>query len=332
MIISNNMTLSNNNSNQDTVQIDRGVDDFSTDWKTLYNSQLWTNSELRREIIKAPFLENKAITNCYTCRGKIRNYEITTPCVEPNFLPRNHSTPKCNQNTIKNTELSLNEHFATIEEEYDDARNIPSISRQVDSSFRQKYTCSTYNSTNSNIDRRRLRKSLKGLRSILNFASTESLTEKRTQLKACSISVMIVAVVVICVVLINFSTPSFIRALTKTSTTVVPSVNVDANETSSAIVDIHSSPTTDIDVIESTTDKIISTTEIIVSEVIAKIRKNIKTYPKIKPVRELPKDIINRDLSEKFCTCQNNEVCMLEEESGTSICKLATDIEDPTGD
>ncbi|CAF4792419.1 unnamed protein product [Pieris macdunnoughi] len=329
MIISNNMTLSNSNSNQDTVQTDRGADDLSTNWKTLYNSQLWTNSELRRQIIKTPFIENRAISNCYTCRGKIRNYEITSPCVDPNFLPRSHSTPKCNQNAIKNIELSLHEHFAVIEEEHDDARNIPSISRQVDSSFRQKYTCSTYNSPNSNLDRRRLRKSLKSLRSILNFASTESLTEKRTQLKACSISVMIVAVVVICLVLVNFSTPSFVRA--QNSTTVVPSVNVDVNETSSAIIDIHSNPTTYNDVIESTTDKLLSTTELIVNEAIAKLRKNIKTYPKIKPIRESPKEIINRDLSQKFCACQSDEVCMLEEESGTSICKIATDIQDPTG-
>ncbi|CAK1539994.1 unnamed protein product [Leptosia nina] len=319
------MTLS---INSNTLQSNSIVEDISTDWKILYNSQLWNDSQLRKEFIKTPFVENKAVTCCYTCRGKVRNYEVTPPG-KSNFLPGSHSTPKTYSNT-RSIESDLHGNF-TIEEERNEpgSQIIPSISRQVDTSYRQKYTCAAYDSR-KRFDEHNLR-SLKGARCVFNSISTESLSKKKTQLKACSISVMILAVVTICLVLVNFSTPILSRA-NNTSTTVVPTI-VNVNETSSAIVSVNSDPTTDSDTTQiiREDESTISGTKVTVSDVIAKIRNNIKTYPKTKPVSELPKDIINRDLSQKFCSCQKNEVCMLDEDSGTSICKIAADIEDPTG-
>ncbi|CAG4964897.1 unnamed protein product [Colias eurytheme] len=331
------------------------VDDVSSDWKTLYNSQLWSNSGLRREIINKPFIDNKAIKCCYTCRGKIRNYEITSP--SNSFLPGNHSTPKVNNtskesvNSIRDiNEIQLrytsqdNVSVASQEGNEPDIRSIPSISREVDKSFRQKYISAAYNSNaDINIEQRRLRKSLKGIRCIFRVALTESPTKKRTQIKACSISVMIVAIVMISLVLVNLSTPSLLREMNKNSTMVVPTINIAVNETSSAIVSITDPLTTDtIDVTQSSLAEestgstsatmFISKPNQTVSTVIAKIRKNIKTYPKIKNIHSNgTKDIINRDLSQKFCSCQNNEVCMLDEDTGTSVCKIAVDIDDPTG-
>lgn len=337
------MMLLSNSSNQSKCQSSCNVEDASSDWNYLYNSQLWSNSALRREIINEPFVNNKAIKCCYTCRGKIRNYEIKSPGEA--FTPEVFSTPKVN-NTAKGSIEGVNDindiqlqysrpHVGTERNEF---QSIPSISRHVDKSFRQKYTSTAFDScAHTSTERPRLRKSLKGIRCIFSFALTESPTKKRTQIKACSISVMIVAIVMISLILVNFSAPSLLSAVNKTSTIVVPTINKSDNETSSAIVSLKAEPSsttikdaTQYPLIE---DLYISTTSStkVTNTIIAKIRKNIKTYPKLKSYMNSTKEIINRDLSQKFCSCQKNEVCMLDEDSGTSLCKTAVDPDDPTG-
>lgn len=332
------------------------LDGSSSNWDALYCSHLWSNSNLRKAIINAPHTDSKVIKYCYTCKGKIRKYEIKSP--KDNFVPNNHSTPN-GKITIKDievpiTELQDNPLDDNNSHEFSSNRNpirdvdivnventqcIPSISRQIDSSIRQKYT--SYEMRPNEINRRRLRKSLKGVGCFVNFSLTDSPVKKRTQIQACSISVMIVAIVVISFVLVNFTTPSFTRATNVVSTIVVPTDNLDFNETSSAISSVVSKPDTVTEIIVTeiskpeispTLEPMIPSTENIslISNIITKIRKNIRTYPK-KQDSQKPKDIINRDLSPKFCSCQTNEVCMLDENSGTAICRPAVDVEDPTG-
>lgn len=326
------------------------LDGSSSNWDALYCSHLWSNSNLRRAIINAPHTD-KVIKYCYTCKGKIRKYEIQSP---NKFDPNNHSTPNGKNTTdieVPINELQDNSQHGNNGHTFCSNRNsvrdvdfvnveapqcIPSISRQIDSSIRHKYT--SYEMRPNEINRRRLRKSLKGAGCFVNFSMTDSPVKKRTQIQACSISVMIVAIVVISFVLVNFTTPSFTRATNVVSTIVVPTDNIDFNETSSAISSVVSKPNTVTEIITelseqtSTVTPIVSSTENIslISNIITKIRKNIRTYPK-KQDSHKPKDIINRDLSPKFCSCQTNEVCMLDENSGTAICRKVVDVEDPTG-
>ncbi|XP_026759319.2 uncharacterized protein LOC113518541 [Galleria mellonella] len=348
------MTLSNT-SNQDlTTKTD--INDGSTNLDSLYCSHLWSNSNLRRAILNAPCAENKIIKYCYTCKGKVRKYEIKLP--SDNFVPNHHSTP--NEKIIKHIEYPLGEllensvgdgpqlcrssdkkirnpeaDLETVNADNTDC--IPSISSQIDSSFRQKFT--SYEMRPNEINQRRLRKSLRGIGCIVNFSLTDSPVKKRTQIQACSISVMIVAIVVISFVLVNFTTPNFTRATKVVSTIVVPTNKIKSNNNSFSTTIIYTDDTLLTD--ESTTvdpttvEPFVHTTENItlMSSIISKIRKNIRTYPKVYKERNSykVKDIINRDLSEKFCSCQTNEVCMLDENSGKSICKQSIDIDDPTG-
>lgn len=347
------MTLSGSFDDQLPASTDI-FDGSSSTWDALYCSHLWSNSNLRRAIINSSHTDNKVIKYCYTCKGKIRKYEIKSPITISSFDPNNHSTP--NRTALNDIELPISKHhnylhdvehetpnyiFNSIKEEVEPAvvepnQCIPSISQQIDSSLRQKYT--SYEMRPNEINRRRLRKSLKGIGCIVNLALTDSPVKKRTQIQACSISVMILAIVVISFILVNFTTPSFTRATSVVSTIVVPTQSIDFNETSSAITRVDSDAavtTTYISTTEYTTElSSIIKQATLISNIITKIRKNIKTYPKYsKKIQESqkPKDINNRDLSQRFCSCQTNEVCMLDENTGTAICKQAVDIEDPTG-
>lgn len=325
----------------------------SVNLNSLYCSHLWANSNLRSAIITAPCRERNIITYCYTCKGKIRKYELKST---RNFTPHNHSTPN------KDITIGKDETYANEQEEHaidtntpqticsfnntlqdlestnvDDKQRIPSISQQIDSSFRQKYT--SYEMDPNNDSRRRLRKSLRGFGCIVNFASTDSSLKKRTQIQACSISVMIVAIVIISFILVNFASPNFKGMTNKISTTVVPTKN-KINETSNITNSHLEIPSiTEINLnnkyFTSTESSSSYNTENSTSlSVISKIRKNIRTYPKLSSKTdesEKPKDVNNRDLSQRFCTCQKNEICMLDENSGTSLCRKPTDDDDPTG-
>lgn len=338
------MTLSNNIDEHLATQADQTNVDGSN-WDSLYCSHLWKDSNLRKAVLKAPHPNSRVIKYCYTCRGKIRKYELKS--AENDFVPNNHSTPNGKVESSNDRQESL---FTAISQDFPSNdfplkvlsptdveinRCIPTISRQIDSSFRQKYT--SYEMRPNEINQRRLRKSLKGIGCIVNLALNDSPVKKRTQIQACSISVMIVAIVVISFVLVNFTSPNFTRATTVASTIVVPTNNIiDFNETSSAMTNVYSSPTLLIDTVEDSTtiEPMISTTEntSLISSIISKIRKNVRTFPKETNKESLkPKDMNNRDLSQRFCSCQTNEVCMLDENSGTSICRKALDIEDPTG-
>ncbi|XP_045772980.1 uncharacterized protein LOC123872631 [Maniola jurtina] len=357
------MTVTSNAS--DNLTHSGCVLDESSNWNTLYCSHLWSNSHARKAIINGPNKDNKVIKYCYTCRGKIRNYGITPP--KANFSPNNHSTPKVNtsQSFIETHTSGLVENnldsFNYLDKSAKDRKTsitdininnselsqyIPTISRQIDVSFRRKYTGTQYDLCTTDLSQRRLRKGLRGIGCIVNFSLTESPKTKRTQIQACSICVMIIAIVVISLVLVNYTTLSFMPNANTTSTILVPTENIDVNETSSAIVSISA----DLAAITEITEKIgtkigstddpflLTTTKNIthnnISNIILKIRKNIKTYPKDTKKgyeSKMPKDIINRDLTQKFCSCQKNEVCMLDEINGVSICKIALDMDDPTG-
>lgn len=327
----------------------------SVNLNSLYCSHLWTNSHLRSAIITAPSKDRNVITYCYTCKGKIRKYELKSP---KNFTPHNHSTPnkeitiekdetflnECQEHSIDTTSPAVgsNNKNLTKDSESTNVENklrIPSISQQIDSSFRHKYT--SYEMDSNDIRRQRLRKSLRGFGCIVNFASTDSPVKKRTQIQACSISVMIVAIVIISFILVNFTNPNFKGMTNKISTTVVPTKIIDLNETASAINNIYAdlSSVSEINITEeyfTTTEpaSTFSTGNSSFINVISKIRKNIRTYPKISRETEdkaKPKEVINRDLSQRFCSCQKNEICMLDENSGTSVCRKSADDDDPTG-
>ncbi|CAD0194794.1 unnamed protein product [Chrysodeixis includens] len=325
----------------------------SVNLNSLYCSHLWANSNLRSAIITAPCRDRNVITYCYTCKGKIRKYELKST---RNFTPHNHSTPNKDitiekdetyanepehpiDKSTSQTVCSLNNTLQDLEStNVDNKQRIPSISQQIDSSFRQKYT--SYEMDPTDDSRRRLRKSLRGFGCIVNFASTDSSLKKRTQIQACSISVMIVAIVIISFILVNFASPNFKGMTNKISTTVVPTKN-KINETTFNITNSHLEipSITEINVsneyFTSTESSISYNTDNSTSvSVISKIRKNIRTYPKLSSKTdesEKPKDVNNRDLSQRFCTCQKNEICMLDENSGTSLCRKPTDDDDPTG-
>lgn len=344
------MTLSNESDDRFVTKTD--ILD-SSNWNSLYCPHLWTDSHLRKAILTTPFPDNRVIKYCYTCKGKIRKYEIKSS--EDSFTPNNHSTPngKVEASSNEPSSSGLQESsFSAIQQDLSSGsiplkdittnveinQCIPTISRQIDSSFRQKYT--SYEMRPNEINQSRLRKSLKGIGCIVNLALNDSPVKKRTQIQACSISVMIVAIVVISFVLVNFTNPNFTRATNVASTIVVPTNKIDSNETtSSAITNIYENPTllTDIEINKeqtTTMEPFTSSTEnnSPFSSIITKIRKNVRTFPKDTKKESLkPKDIINRDLSQRFCSCQTDEVCMLDENSGTSVCRKAVDIEDPTG-
>ncbi|XP_041974890.1 prolow-density lipoprotein receptor-related protein 1-like [Aricia agestis] len=322
--------------------------DSSSTWEPLYTSQIWSDSNLRKTIINAPLSETRGVKYCYTCRGKVRNYQLTSP--DTFFVPCKHSTPKGNkqkesyrQNSDDSHVYSISKPFSSNQEipatNFDDnaARiensHIPTISEQLDGNFRTKYVNAEY--SRSPCGGRRLRKSLKGLRCIVNFALTDSPKKKRTQIQACSISLMIVAIVVISLILVNFTSPNLLNA-NSTSTNVVPT-NIMFNETTSAIVS--DGPATSPAVEASTSAAVTEQTLLIstsnyskTNTVITKLRENIRTYRKNLSKEEVKKsNINNRDLSQKFCSCQTNEICMLNETSGTSYCRVAADMDDPTG-
>lgn len=343
------VTLSNNIF-EENLPTTSNVQYASTNLDSLYCSHLWNNSCLRNAIITAPQKESQMIKYCYTCRGKIRKYGLTN-----NFIPGHHSTPNRNRavdkvepmsnelqdNSLNNSyceAIRLNNTNCTRDSEtihLENRRYIPSISGEIDSSFRHKYVSREPQHNQSN--RRRLRKSLGGMGCIVNFALTESPVKKRTQIQACSISVMIIAIVVISFILVNFTTPNFRHATNASSTIVVPTENY--NKTSLAITKVYIdlTPTENVITKYSTTTEYITTLNSennseIVSSVLLKIRKNIRTYPRHKNhSSSKPKDVINRDLSQSFCTCQRNEICMLDESSGLSVCRIPVDYDDPTG-
>ncbi|XP_061708862.1 vitellogenin receptor-like [Cydia pomonella] len=329
----------------------------TSNWDQLYCSHLWLNSNLRKTILNnVQGVDDRAITYCYTCRGKMRKYEIKSPRTD--FRPNEHSTPNIRISKeislplddpredsicedISRTEVFSCRRSSTKDSaitEVEINRCIPSISHQIDSSIRQKFT--SYEPQPAESNPRRLRKSLKGVGCIVNFALTEPV-KKRTQIQACSISVMIIAIVVISFVLVNFTTPSSTRVKV-ISTTVVPTQPVIVNKTSSAVTNIALSSAQLPEVVTSeisltTEDEFSSTTEnnSLINNVLSKIRKNIRTYPRNSnksKESQKPKDIINRDIvSQSFCSCQTDEICMLNESSGTPDCRKAIDSDDPTG-
>ncbi|KAM3967756.1 uncharacterized protein ACR2FA_011298 [Aphomia sociella] len=343
------MTLTNTTNQDLTTKTD--IHDESANLDSLYCSHLWSNSNLRRAILNAPYAESKVIKYCYTCKGKIRKYEIKVP--SENFVPNSHSTPnrKINEDIqplgeILENSLSEDPQYIRSNDRSSaipdtnlqiahDNDCIPSISSQIDSNFRQKFT--SYEMRPNEINQRRLRKSLKGIGCIVNFSLTDSPVKKRTQIQACSISVMIVAIVIISFILVNFTTPNFTRATKVVSTIVVPTKKFESNKSSMTSTIIYTDVTLLTDetttMYPTTVEPFIQTTENIslMSSIISKIRKNIRTYPKDNKERNKAKEIINRDLSEKFCSCQTNEVCMLDENSGKSVCKQSVDVDDPTG-
>ncbi|KAG7310688.1 hypothetical protein JYU34_003493 [Plutella xylostella] len=352
------MTLSNTHDSELAITASE-ILDGSSNWDTLYCSHLWSNSHLRSAIINGNHHDNnKMIKYCYTCRGKIRKYEIRSP--KDSFIPNTHSTP--NGKTFINNNISLEENSRIVEDacsivvpcnrsssvhkndepiETENNQCIPSISRQVDSSLRQKY--SSYEPRPNNVSHRRLRKSLKGIGCVVSLALTDTPVKKRTQIQACSIIVMIVAIVVITFVLVNCTSPNFKSNVL--SSTAVPTQVLKSNESTSAIINLDLQPQqrteTTTSVVDTTTvEPLVLTTRNTskLSDVLEKIRKNIKTFSKDAKksyvdvvMDKKPKEINNRDLSLKFCSCQTDEVCMLNENSGTALCKKAIDIDDPTG-
>ena len=264
----------------------------SINLNSLYCSHLWTNSNLRSAIITAPPKDRNVITYCYTCKGKIRKYELKPP---KNFTPHNHSTPNKDvtiekYETFVNGQQELSGPIDTNCEDLDPTNvenklRIPSISQQIDSSFRQKYT--SYEMDARNTRRQRLRKSLRGFGCIVNFASADSPVKKRTQIQACSISVMIVAIVIISFILVNFTNPNFKGTANKISTTVVPTKSIDINETAAAITNVYldlpsvtEMHSTEEYFTSTESASTFSTENFTLSSVISKIRKNIRTYPK----------------------------------------------------
>lgn len=326
--------------------------DDTINLNSLYCSHLWTNSKLRKGIINSS--DEHVISRCYSCNGKIRKYEIIS--VMNNFTPKTYSTPnvktlemKVERNTTTNFVEEHIEGFfldkitpdEDINKTYGNLKQcIPSISQQIDLNIGQKFT--SYDNKSNERNQRKLKKSLKHMGCAVKFGLTDSPVKKRTQIRACSISIMVVAIVVISFILINFTTPAFTRVTKINKTTIVPTNILNENKT----FVIHVESYTDISILtlfnatEYTTSvddfKYSSSTENVslLSSIISKIRKNIKTYPKEaskNKSRSKPKDINNRDLSQRFCSCQNNEICMLDENSGKSICRQPIDEDDPTG-
>lgn len=314
--------------------------EHSINLNSLYCSHLWKNSQLRSAIIAAPSQNRDLITYCYTCKGKIRKYELKP---QRKFNPHNQSTPikdvHLSDTTISQAVFSYNRTDSESTNVDNKLLRIPSISQQIDLSFRQKYA--SYEMDLNNSRRERLRKSLRGFGCIVNFASAGSPVKKRTQIQACSISVMIVAIVIISFLLVNFTKPNFKGMTDEISTTVVPRKNIETDETAAAITTVYFDlpPVAEITSTEEYFTTKESTTTFsnensTVISIISKIRKNIRTFPKYSSKSDESakfKEVNNRDLSQRFCSCQRNEICMLDENTGTSVCREPIDNDDPTG-
>ena len=342
------------NLNQELAQSSSVHDNISI----LYCSHQWSHSNLKQSNINPVSRDNKLAKYCYTCRGKIRSYGITP--TKEHFLPIDHSTPKIeiklerteeSSDSYKKCTNKLNDNINKRTTSINDininslevTQYIPTISRQVDLNLCHKYTGEHHEQLSNDVSQRRLRKSLKGFGCIVNWSLTESPKKRRTQIQACSISVMIIAIVVISLVLVNVTTFNFNHITNDTSTRSVPIENVNISENSSAIVNFYTDLTAPeiktISIADTTTPTmpVLTTTKnnSLLNNVILKIRKNIKTYPKNDHKRQEsiePKElIINKNLSQRFCSCQTNQVCMLDEISGKSVCMNAVDVDDPTG-
>ncbi|CAK1602020.1 unnamed protein product [Parnassius mnemosyne] len=348
------MTLSNNCENNLPTTSDVN-ENSSCNLESLYCSHLWSNSILRKAIINAPLIDNRVTKYCSTCRGKIRNYEVKS--LNETFFPNNYSTPrekigskKVESNFDELERISCCNDGSYIRNNlYDDenpnlnrSQCIPTISQEIDSSILHKFRCTSYDTRSSNLSQRRLRKSLKGIGCLIDFTLTESSIKKRTQIQICSISIMIVAIVIISLILVNFTSLKVTDATDIISTNSVPTYNINLNESTSATASIYSKfPLTTTDTVTEFISTLkpfpVTTTRKLshISNIIPKIRKNIKTYPKDRKKNqsnEKFRDVINAEnISQKFCSCQRNEVCMLEENSGTSVCRTAIDLNDPTG-
>lgn len=308
-------------------------DSSASNWDALYCSHLWSDSNLRREVINATYTDGKVIKYCYTCKGKIRKYEIRSP--RQDFVPNNHSTP-IPKITIKNEE-SYNRPANTSFRHTDNVssvetgQSIPTISHHIDTSFRHKYT--TYEMRPHEVNRRRIRKSLKGIGCIVNLALIDSPVKKRTQIQACSISVMIIAIVVISFILVNFTTPSFTNPNdVVTSTIVVPTMS--SNETSSTInkynKTIQSVNFNDTEQVAITEKNVMPISNSISTET-TNIEVSDKVHKESKLGEALDSPETSTNLPPDFCSCQTIEICMLETTTGEGICRTPLDQEDPTG-
>lgn len=310
-------------------------DSSASSWDVLYCSHLWSDSNLRREVINTTYADSKVIKYCYTCKGKIRKYEIRSP--RQDFVPNNYSTP-IPKITIKDEGPSIrpaNTAFHQtdiVSNSVEASQSIPTISNHIDSSFRQKYT--TYEMRSHERNRRRIRKSLKGIGCIVNLALIDSPVKKRTQIQACSISVMIIAIVVISFILVNFTTPSFTNPEDViTSTIVVPTMS--SNETSSIInkydktlQSVNFNVTEQMIITEKDVMPISSSisTETTITEVSDELQKESK----LKVAIDLSTET-STNLPPNFCSCQTSEICMLETTTGEGICRTPVDQDDPSG-
>lgn len=351
------MTLSNSVTETLSIKNSTLLTNSSSSWDVLYCSHLWSDSNLRNVIINAPSLHKQSTKYCYRCRGKIRKYEIT----RQDFIPNVHSTPNKTLCDVDPKSNVINVETETAEScpqglSYREADNsdpsavsnpcLPSISQQVESSFPQRYT--SVESRRNSARHSRLAKSLKGIGCVVSLALNNSNVKKRTQIQACSISIMIVAIVIISFVLVNFTSPNYKKSIYSTNP-VVPTL-ARKNVSSSAIMSLETTSSRLMYVTKSNTmtadaattprdgDVITSRSSTETPALIAKIRKNVKTYLKDTKrnqsnisSEEKPKEINRSDVSFQFCSCQSDEVCMLDENSGTAICKKSVDVEDPTG-
>lgn len=315
---------------------------------SLYCSHLWSNSKLRKSIIATPVVDNKSVKYCYTCRGKIRKYEVRS--YDNSFIPNNYSTPNkaITEQTIKNATDSKDEaqvKFKAItlypssplnDLDSENTTDIPTISRKIDSELCQKFTSYETQFTESN--QRRFRNNTNGIGYLTNFSSVYRPSKKRKKIQACSISVMIIAILVISFILVNITTPHLANSIKVNSTITVPNNNtIDYNETSSAIINTNVPKVTKTESPRTTTMELLAlyaSKNTSLSGVMSNIRKNIKTYPKNSNKsheNSKPKEISYRDISQKFCSCQIDDICMLDENSGKSICRPPIDKSDPTG-
>lgn len=313
-------------------------DSSASNWDAMHCSHLWSDSNLRREVINAAYTDSKVLKYCYTCKGKIRKYEVRSP--REDFIPNNHSTP-IPKITIKDERSSNRQasasntsfrHTKIASSSVEAGQSIPTISRHIDSSFRQKYT--TYEMRPHERNRRRIRKSLKGIGCIVNLALIDSPVKKRTQIQACSISVMIIAIVVISFILVNFTTPTFTHPNdVVTSTIVVPTMS--SNETSSIINKYNKT-------IQSVNFNV--TEQVIIAEKdVTPITSSILTETtndedsdvvQIESKQKITIDLSSEtstNLPPNFCSCQTSEICMLETTTGEGICRTPVDQDDPTG-
>ncbi|XP_068626326.1 uncharacterized protein [Battus philenor] len=345
------MSLSNNceNNLSTTSEI---TETSNCNLKSLYCTHLWSNSNLRKTIINAPINDNKITKYCTICREKIRNYEVKS--LNGTFFPNNCSTPG-EKFALKKDDLRFNnidkitccDDDSLIRNNFNGDENInlnriqriSTISQEIDSNFRHKFRCTSYDTRSSTQGQERLRKSLKGIGCVDDFTFTESVKKKRIQV--CSISIMIVAIVIISLILVNFTSFSITEDTDNVSTNTVPITNIDLDNTTSATASFYSelpltttvmAPDKEVTTLKPYTSSRKNLSHI--SNIITKIRKNIKTYPregKTNPPTIKKDDLSSKNVLTTFCACQENEVCMLEESSGTSVCKRAADLNDPTG-